>query len=119
MGFFGLQKPFKKDSVNDYQGVLVPLSQAARHPTVAAEYARKKSAEGARNSTEHVGKNDESEGKDVGTGRAEEGVIRTTGDAYSPYTIEGLKAEVFKDITASGHDSTYDCKPPLVSTYFS
>lgn len=32
--------------MDQYPGVLVPLAQASRHPTVAAEYARRRSAEG-------------------------------------------------------------------------
>jgi hypothetical protein len=103
MHFLGLQKPFKKDSVDDYQGVLVSFAHAARHPTVAAEYARKRSAEEAREkgSGEGVKSKDDSE---------ENGVLKTTGDAYSPYTIDGLRAEVFEDVGAGGHDCAYDCK---------
>lgn len=52
MGFLGIRKPFQKESVDNYQGVLVPLANATRHPTVAAEYARRRSAEGRNGSSD-------------------------------------------------------------------
>jgi hypothetical protein len=112
MGFLAIKGLFRKDSINDYQDVLVPLANAQRHPTVEAEYARRRSAEGQ-------SKNDNTPGfattKKEGPLHAnetsgEEGVMRTSSQNYSPYTIEGLRAEVMEDVAASGHDSAYDCK---------
>lgn len=102
MGFLGLQKPFQKETISKYEGVLVPLEQAQRHSTVEADYARRRSAEGAAD-TDSGRKH--AEGKE-GTS-AEEG--RHTG-VWNPYTIEGLRAEVNEDVVASGHNSAYDRK---------
>jgi hypothetical protein len=112
MGFLGLRRLGQKDTVNDYQGVLVPLSQAKRHSTIEAEYARRKSAEklptaDSANPTDPNDPPPDYEKKDDG---GEEGVIRTNGAGYDPYTLEGLRAEVNEDVAASGHDSAYDRK---------
>ena len=106
MGFMGLTSPFKKDSVDSYQGVLVPLANAARHPTVVAEYARRRSA--ANDSSD--GNSDDPLKKDAAKPGKENGVMRTSSEGYSPYTVEGLSAEIHEDVTASGHDSAYDCE---------
>ena len=110
MVFLGLTLPFKKESVNDYGNVLVPLAQAQRHPTVAAEYARRRSEERKTSSEATAAHSDasrKSNGEDSGSG--EEGIMRTSSAGYSPYTIEGLRAEVNEDVAASGPDSSYDC----------
>lgn len=105
-----VQSLFTKDHVDNYQGVLVPLSSAKRHPTVEAEYARRRSAEG-RNSDGTPGtpvqeKKVEGKGSDT-----EDGVMRTTSANYSPYTIEGLRAEIMEDAdSGSGGDTAYDRK---------
>lgn len=107
MGFLAIKEMFHKDSVNDYQDVLVPLDQAQRHPSVEAEYARRRSADG---------KNGESDGEkkvrplNASENSGEEGVMRTSSTNYSPHTVEGLRAEVMEDVAASGHDTAYDCK---------
>ncbi|KUJ18032.1 MFS general substrate transporter [Mollisia scopiformis] len=113
MGFLGLRRPGQKDSVNDYQGVLVPLAQASRHPTVAAEYARRRSAEGRSSTTDTstFGANNKIEAD--GTLVKEEG--RGSQDGLSPYTLEGLRAEVHEDVAASGHDSAYDLKSKVIN----
>lgn len=111
MGFMGLQKPGQKESVNDYSNVLVPLATAKRHETVIAEYERRRSAEGLRDlSLESPGeKPQEKDGID-GIDGNEKGVLSTGSKVYSPYTIEGLKAEVFEDVKVTGCDSAYDCE---------
>jgi len=106
MGFMGLTSPFKKDSVDSYQGVLVPLANAARHPTVVAEYARRQSA--ANDSSD--GNSDDPLKKDAAKPVEENGAMRMSSEGYSPYTVEGLRAEIHEDVTASGHDSAYDCE---------
>jgi hypothetical protein len=108
MGFLGLKKPFQKASVDNYQGVLVPLAQAQRHPTVAAEYARRRSAEG-RSSDEVAVDPAKKDKTTTGADDSENGVMRTTSAGYSPYTIEGLRAEVTEEVGAGGHDIAYDC----------
>ena len=108
MGFMGFTKPFQKDSVDNYEGVLVSLANASRHPTVVAEYARRRSAEG--DSSEGTSDDSIKKAKDLGE---EDGVMRTSNAEYSPYTIEGLRAEVHEDVAASGHDSAYDCESSL------
>jgi len=106
MKFMGITNPLHKESVDDYQGVLVPLENAARHPTVAAEYARRRSLEAV--GSDGAAHSDETK-KDKSSDN-EDGVMRTSSAGYSPYTIEGLRAEVNEDVAASGHDSAYDCK---------
>ena len=101
MKFMGITNPLHKESVDDFQGVLVPLANAARHPTVAAKYERRHSSETAAHS--------DSTKKDKSSDN-EDGVLNTNSAGYSPYTIEGLRAEVNEDVAASGHDSAYDCK---------
>jgi hypothetical protein len=108
MGFMMIKGLFRKDSVNDYQDVLVPLANAQRHPTAEAEHASRRPAEGHDGNTASYDKKEdgplnfsESSGK---------GVMRTSSANYSPYTIEGLRAECMEDVTASGHDSSYDRK---------
>lgn len=98
---------FEKDSVDQYPGVLVPLAQASRHPTVAAEYARRRSAEGRSEEGSPAEKKSEAKGSE---GDGEDGVLRTSSAGYSPYTIEGLKAEVNEDAASGGHDTAYDCE---------
>lgn len=78
--------------------MLVSLADASRHPTVAAEYARRRSLEAANSD----GARDEKKSRDVEGGGA--------GEGFSPYTVEGLRAEVNEDVATSGHDSAYDCK---------
>jgi hypothetical protein len=106
MGILAIKGLFHKDSVKDYQDVLVPLANAQRHPTVEAEYARRRSAEGHGSTGDFNGAKKEVRNESSG----EEGVMRTTSHKYSPYTIEGLRAEVVEDLASSGHDSSYDCK---------
>lgn len=114
MGFLGLSKPFKKDSVNDYQGVLVPLAQAKRHPLVIEAYSKRRFAEGltsdsASSGTAVAGLGDtKAEAKEDEPSGGEEGVVRTSSKLYCPYTVEGLKAEVLEDVSARGEDSAYD-----------
>ena len=108
MGFLGLKKPFQKESVDNYQGVLVPLATAQRHPTVAAEYARRQSAEGP-SSDEVADGPAKKEKTTTSANDSENGVMRTTSAGYSPYTIEGLRAEVTEEVGAGGYDSAYDC----------
>jgi hypothetical protein len=106
MGILAIKDLFHKESVKDYQDVLVPLANAPRHPTVEAEYARRRSAERPGNVGDLTGAKKEARNENSG----EEGVMRTTSHNYSPYTIEGLRAEVVEDLASSGHDSSYDCK---------
>lgn len=111
MGFLGLQKPFQKESVDNYNGVLVPLANATRHPTVAAEYARRQSQEGRDASTDGVTDKDRDASKDDGG----EGGMRTGSTGYSAYTIEGLRAECTEELGAGelAH-SAYDCMLAVV-----
>lgn len=109
MGFLMIKGLFRKDSVNDYQDVLVPLANSQRHPTVEAEYARRRSAEGHNGNTASYDKKEDGP-LNSSKSSGDEGVMRTSSANYSPYTIEGLRAEVMEDVTASGHDSSYDRK---------
>jgi hypothetical protein len=113
MGFLGMKKPFQKESIDNYQGVLVPLATAQRHPTVAAEYARRRSAEGRSVSAEsRAPPNYDAAQKDKDASKSDDGeggIMRTTSAGYSPYTVEGLRAEVTEEVGAGGSNSAYDC----------
>jgi hypothetical protein len=99
MKFPGLEF-FEKEELD--QSVLVPLSQAKRHKVVEAEYARRHSEE-----QKHQGAL--GDGKDTKDGsESEEGVMRMSSLEYSPYTIEGLRAEVMEDMKTNGYDTAYD-----------
>jgi len=104
--FMGITDPFHKPSIHDFEGVLVPLDQAVRHDLTAAEYAR-------RQSLERVSDAPSSDKKDKSTD-SEPGVMRTNSAGYSPYTIDGLRAEINEDVAASGHDSAYDRKASVI-----
>jgi hypothetical protein len=110
MGFLAIKELFHEDSVNDYQDVLVSLEKAQRHPTVEAEYAHRRSAECPATTGDLNGGKKETGLINGSENSGEEGVMRATSANYSPYTIEGLRAEVMEDVAASGHDSAYDCK---------
>lgn len=110
MGFLAIKELFHTASVNDYQDVLVPLERAQRHPTVEAEYARRRSAEGHGRNRESYREKKNAGPLNASESSGEDGVMRTSSANYSPYTIEGLRAEVMEDVAASGHDSAYDCK---------
>ncbi|KAE8441502.1 hypothetical protein EG329_004890 [Mollisiaceae sp. DMI_Dod_QoI] len=116
MGFLAIKSPFHKDSIDDYQGVLVPLAQASRHPTVAAEYARRRSSEGlSDNNTSSSAKSAEDSSIPKEGDAGEDGIMRTSSAGYNPYTLEGLRAEVNEDVAASGHDSSYDLKSKVIN----
>jgi hypothetical protein len=105
MGFLGIRKPFQKESVDNYQGVLVPLAHANRHPTVAAEYARRQSREGRDLSSDGIANKDKDSSKDDDG----EGGRRTNSLGSNAYTVEGLRAEVMEEIGAGEKaDSSYD-----------
>jgi hypothetical protein len=92
---------FEKDKPDP--SVLIPLSQAKRHETVEAEYARRQSEEERRpGSGGRKGLNGKKDGSDSELGRS-------TSPLRSPYTIEGLREEVTNDL-ATGHDTAYDCE---------
>ena len=83
--------PFKKHDVSDFPDVYVPLAQATRHTSVVADHDEK------------LGTVDGKVDKGL-----EAGVHSTGGNDYSAYTIEGLRAEIDLDVTASGYDAAYD-----------
>jgi hypothetical protein len=112
MGFMGLTRFGHKDSVDDFTGVHVPLANAKRHPDVIAEYQRRNSKEGVRPDATIVTESKD-EMKDGPLTDSEGGIPRTSSGVYSPYTIEGLRAEIHEDVAASGHNSAYDCKVPI------
>ena len=93
---------FEKNKLDP--NVLVPLSQARRHKTVEAEYQRRQSEEQKRQA-EFGDDKTKKDGSDC-----EQGVRSLSSSEYSPYTIEGLRAEVMEDMRAGGHGSAYDSK---------
>ncbi|CAG8982309.1 hypothetical protein HYALB_00005309 [Hymenoscyphus albidus] len=109
MKFMGFTPFGHKDSINDHN-VLVTLANAQRHPTVVAEWERRRSVEAQEAHLDGAGSKKEG---DV-TPDTEVG-IRTSSSTYDPYTIEGLKAEVNEDVAASGHDTAYDLKSKVIN----
>jgi hypothetical protein len=109
MGLFShIPRPFRTETVDDYQGVLVPLSRAKRHETVEAEYARRYSLEG-RPISPSGSKKDEDAQKDKAIDE-ETGAPTQSRVWDGVYTVETLREEVNADVAASGHDSSYDCE---------
>jgi hypothetical protein len=107
MGVFShIPRPFRKETVENYQGVQVPLSRAKRHETVAAEYARRYSLEGRASSPSGSKKDEDAQTDKV--------IDEDTGAPTRPrvwdgvYTVETLREEVNADVAASGQDSSYD-----------
>ena len=84
--------PFKKHDVSDFENVFVPLAQAERSPSVIAAHDSK------------LGTKD---GLPI-TDEKDSEVGAVSNEAYSAYTIEGLRAEIDSDVAASGHDTAYD-----------
>ncbi|KAE9375505.1 MFS general substrate transporter [Stipitochalara longipes BDJ] len=115
MGFLAIKSLFHKDSVNDYQDVLVPLQKARRHPTVEAEYARRRSAEGHGGTGDFAGVKKEAGALNTYESSGEEGIMRTSSANYSSYTVDGLRTEVMEDVAAGGHDNAYDLKSKVIN----
>lgn len=87
----------------------MPLEKAQRHPTVEAEYARRRSPDGSSDCGDVDGTKKEVGSPNDGDS-SEDRVMSASSCNYSPYTIEGLRAEVMEDVAASGHYSAYDCE---------
>jgi hypothetical protein len=97
----------RKDTIERYEGVLVPLANAQRHPTVAAEYARRLSQE----------QNLDRDAPSSGAGK-KEGDLEGSEGVFSQqamFTIEGLREEVKHDISASGASTSYDLKSKVIN----
>lgn len=97
--FLTFKKPFAKETVDNYPGVLVPLAQAKRHQTVIAKYASQSS--------------DSSEKGSISVKKAsidaEPTVSSTVGASnYDAYTVQGIEWEVDNDTDAGSHDTVYD-----------
>ncbi|KZF24278.1 MFS general substrate transporter [Xylona heveae TC161] len=92
--------PFRKHDVSDFPGVLVPLRDAHRHRSVVT--AGDEKLDGIDGKTSPNGANDEEQ-------------PHRNSETYSPYTIEGLRAEIAHEVAASGHDSVYDRKSKLIN----
>jgi hypothetical protein len=106
MPLLGMRKPFHKDSVDDYPGVLIPLVAARRHKSVRR------------------GTSDDSTTPSVDS-RASGAVVERTSSKFDPdveggrsratssqrsvgTTVEDLRHEVEEDLAALGIDSVYD-----------
>jgi hypothetical protein len=101
MGFLGISRPFQKETTSNYPGVLISLSEAKRHDTVEADYARRRSEEASWSEDSGVSRVAKSD---------EEGTKTPRSVIWHAYTVESLRAEVNGDVAASGHDSAYDCE---------
>lgn len=90
--------PFQKHDVSDFEGVYVPLGQSQRrHSVVSAADDRKNSI------TKDDEKKLESPSPDLGA------------NSYGANTVEGLRAEIELDLTASGRDTAYDRKSKVIN----
>lgn len=92
--------PFAKHDVSEFPGVYVPLAHAERHPSVVAAHEDMKK-EGI------IPARDEKHLEGSGTG--------SDTDDYSAFTLESLRAEIDRDLAASGHDSAYDRKSKVIN----
>ena len=103
---FGNLKIFKTESVNDYQGVLVPLANAQRHSTVEADYARRRSED----------EQNHSDG-DLASGKkeADEKAGVNPNSVGAMYTVEGLRKEIEAEVGAGGADTSYDLKSKVIN----
>lgn len=107
MGIFShIPRPFQKESVDLYPGVLVPLAQAKRHESVEADYARRYSLEGR--SVSPAGSKKEADGVPESKVLDEEGKPTRSRAWDGVYTVEMLREEVNSDVAASGLNSSYD-----------
>lgn len=106
MGLFShIPRPFQKETVDNYQGVLVPLAQAKRHETVEAEYARRFSQDGPGLGVSPPNEKKDDENKKVD----EEGAAPARSRVWDgTYTVEMLRDEINNDVSTSGRDSAYD-----------
>ncbi|KAI9824705.1 MAG: hypothetical protein M1826_007283 [Phylliscum demangeonii] len=91
--------PFKRNDVRHFPGVLVPLRDAPRHPSVLRAYDEKLGAAG--------------EAVDVEAGKQPRSPADENEDA--PNTIEGLRRAVDSELAASGHEPIYDRKSKLIN----
>ncbi|KAL8942834.1 MAG: hypothetical protein Q9216_001449 [Gyalolechia sp. 2 TL-2023] len=90
--------PFAKADVNDFDGVYVPLARSQRHPSVIAAHDDRKNS-----LTKDV-----SDEKNIESPPSPD-------NSYSAYTVEGLRAEIELDLSASGHDTAYDRKSKVIN----
>lgn len=96
MPFF--TNPFGKNDVSDFEGVFVPLAHSQRHPSVVA----------AHNDRKDSLTKDISDEKNIESPPSPE-------NSYSAYTVDGLRAEIELDLSASGHDTAYDRKSKVIN----
>lgn len=118
MGF--LVNPFRKETVDSFTGVLVPIESATRHPTVLAKYALLEKTRSADAQTASSSTSEKQTSKDdarLGT-TEESGVLHYGSSGCSPYSLEGLRMEVHEDVAAGAHSTTYDCEWERCSTDF-
>ena len=104
MGFLW---PFKKYHLEDFDSVVIPLGQAQRAASVVAENQRRASARTLVEEEREAEKASEKAGLDFSG--------RDSGSDHAVTTIETLRAEIDADISASGHNSTYDRKSKVVN----
>jgi len=103
---FGNLKIFKTESVNDFEGVLVPLANAQRHSTVEAEYARRRSEDAANRSDGDIAQ---------GKKEADEKASVSPNNNSAMYTVEGLRNEIAAEVGAGGADTPYDLKSKVIN----
>ncbi len=105
MGFLW---PFKKYHLEDFDSVVIPLSQAQRAASVVAENQRRASA---RTLVEEEQEAEKKVSDKDSLGKA--GKESDSDNALT--TLESLRAEIDADVSASGHDSAYDRKSKVVN----
>jgi hypothetical protein len=108
MGFFGIT-PFSKESIDNYAGVLVPLSQERQDTIVANNDANRQSAEGSQPSVSHSERESSSETGLDGSDLEDRRLNKST-SSCSSHTLEGLRAEVTAEADARGENSSYNCE---------
>lgn len=100
--------PWKKYNLKDFDSVIIPLDQAQRHHSVIAENQRRASMRTLVEEEKDAEKKPSIDKTSGDKGSRSDGSATTT-------TIESLCAEIDADISASGHDSTYDRKSKVIN----
>lgn len=90
--------PFAKHTVDDFPGVLVPLGQSTRHPSVVATHENIKDLDAKTKDDLMISGSD-----------------NQFSNGYSANTLEGLRYEIDRDVAAGSHDTAYDRKSKVIN----
>lgn len=107
----GFLMPLKKYKIEDFNSVIVPLTQAERHPSVVADNER-------RNSQRTLVEEEKGERDSTKKSSSSDSLNEREKNAHSNDTkaaLESLRAEIEADVSASGQNTPYDRKSKVVN----